>query len=43
MAARAPRRGELSVSAAYGITSGSVIKGMKVPSNLMKLNLRNKL
>jgi len=32
IAARALRRGELSVSAAYRITSGSVIKGMRVPS-----------
>jgi len=41
MAARALRRGEQSVSEAYGISSGSVIKGMEGPFNLMKLNLRN--
>ena len=41
MAARALRRGELSVSVGNGITSVAVLKGIKVPFNLMKLNLRN--
>ena len=38
MAARALRRGELSVSVGNGITSVAVLKGIKVPFNLMKLN-----
>ena len=40
MTARAPRRGEHSVSVGNGITSVAVCKGIKVPFNLMKLNLR---
>ena len=44
MAARALRRGEHSVSVGDGIISVAVlIKRGKVPFNLMKLNLRNKI